>query len=68
VIFTSATCPILPHDDRVVVHVDNPRLGVDLPRDLVHGTLRGQPHADVENWLTPASAARNRTTRNWSTC
>src|SRR5271157_1211569 len=37
---------------RVVVHVDHPRRGVDLARDLVHGTLRGQPHADVE---APAS-------------
>ena len=35
-------------DDRVIVHVDNPRVGVDLADDFVHGTLRGQPHADVE--------------------
>ena len=35
-------------DNRVVVHVDHPRPRVDLPRDLVHGPLRGQPHADVK--------------------
>ena len=35
-------------DDRVIVHVDHPRPGVDLAHDLVHGTLCGQPDADVE--------------------
>jgi hypothetical protein len=35
-------------DDRVVVHVDHPRVRVDLAHHLVHRTLRGQPHADVE--------------------
>jgi hypothetical protein len=31
-----------------IVHVDHPRVGVDLARDLVHGTLGGQPDAEVE--------------------
>ena len=35
-------------DDRVIVHVDHPRVGVELAHDLVHGTLGGQPHTDVE--------------------
>ena len=48
---------------RVIVHVDDARVGVDLARDLVHRTLRGQPDADVEELVMPASAARNRTTR-----
>ncbi len=35
-------------DDRVIVHVDNSHVGVDLARDLMHRTLRGQPHADLQ--------------------
>ncbi len=47
-------------DDRIVVHVDSPRPWVDLAR----GTLRGgSPTPISRNWLTPTSAARNRTTR-----
>jgi len=45
------------HDDRVIVHVDNPRPGVDLARDLMHGPLRGQPHADVQE-LADAGLSR----------
>ena len=34
--------------DRVIVHIDHPNLGAGLASDLVHGTLRGETHADVE--------------------
>jgi hypothetical protein len=36
------------YDYRVVVGVDDSRIGVDLVRHLVHGTLCGQPDADIE--------------------
>ena len=39
--------PVADHD-RVVIHVQDASLGVDLQCDLVHRTLGGQPDADVE--------------------
>jgi hypothetical protein len=39
-------------NDRVIVHIDNPNLGVDLARDLVHELARAlNPGATHENTL-----------------
>jgi hypothetical protein len=35
-------------DDRVVVNVSDPDARTDLAGNLVHGALRGQPHANVQ--------------------
>ena len=49
------TPPVLGHQARLeqlktVEEAEDliPHVGVDLARDLVHGTLGGQPHADVK--------------------
>ncbi len=39
--------PVADHD-RVVIHVQDASLGVDLQCDLVHRPLGGQPDADIE--------------------
>ena len=51
--------PVADHD-RVVVHVQDASLGVDLDRDLVHRTLSGQPDADIEELVDAGFAGQTR--------
>ena len=44
--------------NRVVIHVQDARFGVDLQRDLVHRPLGGQPNADIEELVNAGLAGQ----------
>src|SRR5690606_9465406 len=48
-------CPGVHEHDRVIVHVDDPRLGRGAQRDLVHVLLGGEARADVEELPDPVA-------------